>query len=489
MCCLAVQTSLLVPMGNLAATLEMIGSIQLLRNNYEEVATTLERLCPLLELLPGAGRTASKNVSTSASPLASCFQLLKEVYRKIIYRAGASDQKSIGNEDDNNKPTTSNPINTPSNAKSNRKDASSLDLDNIFSNKIFEDNHLKMREKVRIMEEYLLSRSDLDGRLDRAEESKASSKKKSGKSASRDHVSPMPPDLTSPRREPSVAQKAPEIEKLGTKFFEDWVKSVNKNANFAGYRERKNVLATLAEDKALNRLNHMVQDLKNLYTDHQNQMRRMFKSDLSESRDDSLNESDDGSFLETLDNYAVEVWDLDDNSLMPLSSEDITEIDLLSSFYPSTGIIEDLEVILVSFVSTSSEDIQTLILRKLEWYCNDFRQALRNAPSKTQSIFAEDFGLAKAYLEVLRQIIDEGYGFVHEELFASGISVEMVEEYNELMRVREAIVLSLQGYKSINIEQLRNAYGAYLNGGLFQSLSEMNGLVRISCVVASLRDR
>ena len=45
----------------------------------------------------------------------------------------------------------------------------------------------------------------------------------------------------------------------------------------------------------------------------------------------------------------------------------------------------------------------------------------------TQTLFHEDYELALTYVEVLSQILNEGYGFVHDELLAAGSPMNLLQ--------------------------------------------------------------
>jgi hypothetical protein len=449
-----------IPMGHLAASLEAIGSIQLFKNNYEEVATTLERLCPLLELLPGAGRV-TRNISSSSSSLASCFQTLKDIYRKLL-----QEQQQF------NVPHHGSASSFASKALSGESARIKSKEDTLMDS--YGRSHVKMKEKVKIMEDYLQSRADIEG------------KQKGEKTcSSKDGISPIP--LSNQKGPHSDAQHEKGDESGA--FFEEWVKSVNKNSNIRGLSSdarHRELLANVSSEKLGGKLDKVIKNLREIYSSHESQLSELVSAEWKEEIMDEITSS--LGLDSSVDNNVLFLGDGDGNDEFGFirSSfvdivEEITEIDLLSSFYPSTGIIEDLEVLLMSFVSSSSEEIQNLVLKKLELYCEDFARALRLAPLKTQSIFAEDYELAKAYYSVLQQILMQGYGFVQEELLKSGISVEIVEEYNELMRVRESVVQALHNHRSVNVEQLRDAYGIYFNSGIFHSPTDLNGLYR--CIV------
>ena len=66
-----------IPLRHLTTTLEIFGTILFIQNDLLEAKATLERACPLLELLPTSPDTNEEQHAEN------CYQLLKKVYRKL----------------------------------------------------------------------------------------------------------------------------------------------------------------------------------------------------------------------------------------------------------------------------------------------------------------------------------------------------------------------------------------------------------------------
>ena len=65
-------------MRHLTTTLEVLGNIYFMREDFLRAREVLERACPLMELLPPAAYTNTDHRIVSA-----CFDLLKDVYKKM----------------------------------------------------------------------------------------------------------------------------------------------------------------------------------------------------------------------------------------------------------------------------------------------------------------------------------------------------------------------------------------------------------------------
>jgi len=84
-----------VPLRHLTTTLEVLGHILFMKNDMVQAKDTLERACPLLELLPRSLPEGQEGHKAS-----TCFDLLRKVYQKIDGRHGHlhDDSFALGSE-------------------------------------------------------------------------------------------------------------------------------------------------------------------------------------------------------------------------------------------------------------------------------------------------------------------------------------------------------------------------------------------------------
>ena len=83
-----------IPLRHLTTTLEVLGNIFYIKEDYGKARDCLERACPLMELLPDDEMGFSDLEESSRRYAVGCFSLLKEVYLKIF--SGIKTQKIIG---------------------------------------------------------------------------------------------------------------------------------------------------------------------------------------------------------------------------------------------------------------------------------------------------------------------------------------------------------------------------------------------------------
>ena len=94
-----------IPLRHLTTTLEVLGNIIFMRDDIVEAKNSLERACPLMELLPPA-------VNEDQRYAVGCFALLREVYGKL-YNIGEGNTNNgrlgigMGNEADGDDPDQS----------------------------------------------------------------------------------------------------------------------------------------------------------------------------------------------------------------------------------------------------------------------------------------------------------------------------------------------------------------------------------------------
>ena len=81
-------------MRHLTTTLEVLGNILYMRNDIVEAKNSLERACPLMELLPPAANEDGQRYAVG------CFALLREVYGKLYNIGDGNAKLRIGMGDD-----------------------------------------------------------------------------------------------------------------------------------------------------------------------------------------------------------------------------------------------------------------------------------------------------------------------------------------------------------------------------------------------------
>ncbi len=80
-----------IPLRHLTTTLEVLGTIQFMKNELTGAKSTLERACPLLELLPS---------NTEEHQASGCYKLLKKVYKRLHRNSNGNDDLENDIDDD-----------------------------------------------------------------------------------------------------------------------------------------------------------------------------------------------------------------------------------------------------------------------------------------------------------------------------------------------------------------------------------------------------
>ena len=86
------QPEIFIPLRHLTTTLEVLGNILFMRDDIHEAKSSLERACPLMELLPS-------NVNEDHRFAVGCFALLREVYGKLYGIRDSGERELLGIDD------------------------------------------------------------------------------------------------------------------------------------------------------------------------------------------------------------------------------------------------------------------------------------------------------------------------------------------------------------------------------------------------------
>ena len=89
------QPEIFIPLRHLTTTLEVLGNILFMRDDIQEARSSLERACPLMELLPAS-------VNEDHRFAVGCFALLREVYGKLYSIRDGGDRELLGIDSDGN---------------------------------------------------------------------------------------------------------------------------------------------------------------------------------------------------------------------------------------------------------------------------------------------------------------------------------------------------------------------------------------------------
>ena len=89
------QPEIFIPLRHLTTTLEVLGNILFMRDDIQEARSSLERACPLMELLPAS-------VNEDHRFAVGCFALLREVYGKLYSIRDGGDRELLGIDGDGN---------------------------------------------------------------------------------------------------------------------------------------------------------------------------------------------------------------------------------------------------------------------------------------------------------------------------------------------------------------------------------------------------